>query len=242
MSIILAALAVSGGLFMGGPSHDLTCESTGFYTGGKLTNGDHINMDITQGGKKFQVNVQVDRNIEGGYDTLGLRLPGGATYPLSEDEVNAGIIVFDYGDFIEGDYTVEWVQYNSSYFNQDRDPNKFLNCNEESETPEIPEKPDDIVKVEIVETRGPLECTEGQTRQRVSFREVTTTTVYTWDEESWSWVPGASSAEVTKEWSDEHVTEVCLPDTGPGEVVIGFLATVILGGVGAYLIYRSRKN
>lgn len=110
---------------------NITCDVAWNQPGRALTNGDHINIDLTQGGVKSQVNAYVDRNIVGGYDTLGLRLTvpsGQVTIPLTEAAVKTGRFEFNFGSYLTGVYTVEWAQFNSRYFNQDRDTAKFLLC------------------------------------------------------------------------------------------------------------------
>lgn len=114
--------------------NDLTCDVATNYPGRALTNGDHINMDIVQGGQKFQVNASVDiRQAQDPASESGLVLrvnaPGGPyTLPITNDQKNSGILSFSYASYLTGSFTVEWVQFNSTYFNQNRDATKFLVC------------------------------------------------------------------------------------------------------------------
>lgn len=116
------------------PTNDLTCEIATNYTGRALTNGDHINMDIVQNGRKFQVNAQVDRRqaqdpaSESGL-VLRVNAPGGPyTLPITNAQRDAGTLSFSYATYLTGSFTVEWVQFNSTYFNQNRDQTRFLVC------------------------------------------------------------------------------------------------------------------
>jgi LPXTG-motif cell wall-anchored protein len=115
-------------------TNDLNCEVATNYTGRALTNGDHINMDIVQDGKKFQVNAQVDRRqsqdpaSESGL-VLRVNAPGGPyTLPITNAQRDAGTLSFSYASYLKGSFTVEWVQFNSTYFNKDRDKTRFLVC------------------------------------------------------------------------------------------------------------------
>lgn len=218
-------LALAVPLFMGGPDHTLTCDTTEFSVGRALENGDHINMDIAQGDKKFQVNAYVDRNIPGGYDTLGLRFSDGTSRPLAQEEVVAGVIEFQYGDLIEGDYTVEWVQYNSTYFNQDRDSEKFVDCT----TVPVYEE---WTEVTIEEERLDPVCVDEEVRQVVFFKEITTT--YSTD-------PAVHPvSEVTREWSEEDVIlGECLADTGWGHGALA-VGAIILVGAGVLFMARGK--
>lgn len=116
------------------PTNDLDCVTATNYPGRALTNGDHINMDITQGGQSFQVNASVDiRQSQDPASESGLVLrvnaPGGPyTLPITTEQKNSGILSFSYATYLTDSFTVEWVQFNSTYFNQDRDEAEFLVC------------------------------------------------------------------------------------------------------------------
>jgi len=241
-------LALAAGLFMGGPDHQLTCESTQVYTAADLKNGDHINMDIVQDGKKFQVNAYVDLNVPSGWKNLGVRLSDGTSRPLSKDEVQSGVLNFEYAKLLKGDkdFTVEWVQYNSEYFNKDRNPDEFLHCKLEPEAPPVPEKPADIVTVKKVKEVQPPQCVEGKEVTVTKWREETTTVTHEYDEATNTWIEGASTTEVTKEWettkkSHKKCDDEPLPDTGFKDVALGGFAALLFGG-GAVALYASRKR
>ena len=116
------------------PGNDLDCLTATNFQGRALTNGDHINMDIVQGGVKFQINAQIDiRQSQDPVSESGLvvrvNAPGGPfTLPLSNAERNSGVFAFAYSTYLSGQWTVEWVQFNSTYFNQNRDAGQFLIC------------------------------------------------------------------------------------------------------------------
>lgn len=157
---------------------DITCSTAWLEPHRALTNGDHINIDISQNGNKFQVNAYVDRNIQGGYDTLGLRIKkpsGEIAVPLSEQEVKSGRLTFNFGQYLTGTYTVEWAQFNNSYFNQDRNPYNYKTCG----TPPQPEKP------------KPLQGTENLVDEPVCVvpndGTATVTTTFTPWTQDWTW-------------------------------------------------------
>lgn len=116
------------------PTNDLTCDVATNYTGRALTNGDHINMDIVQNGQKFQVNAQIDiRQAQDPVSESGLvvrvNAPGGPyTLPLTNAQRDSGVFAFTYSTYLSDAFTVEWVQFNSTYFNQNRDQTRFLVC------------------------------------------------------------------------------------------------------------------
>ncbi|MFN3982838.1 MAG: SdrD B-like domain-containing protein, partial [Caldilinea sp.] len=78
------------------PTPTLNCENITVDYHRPLINGDHINMTIKSGGSEFQVNAYVDLNITGGYNGMGLRFSDGATHPLTQAEIDAGVIVWAY--------------------------------------------------------------------------------------------------------------------------------------------------
>ena len=78
------------------PEPTLTCERIIVNYHRPLTNGDHINMTIRSGASEFQVNAYVDLNVAGGYNGLGLRFSDGSTRPLTQAEVESGIIDWAY--------------------------------------------------------------------------------------------------------------------------------------------------
>ncbi|MCS6827499.1 MAG: Cys-Gln thioester bond-forming surface protein, partial [Caldilinea sp.] len=78
------------------PEPTLTCERIIVNYHRPLTNGDHINMTIRSGTGEFQVNAYVDLNIAGGYNGMGLRFSDGSTRPLTQTEVQSGVIDWAY--------------------------------------------------------------------------------------------------------------------------------------------------
>jgi hypothetical protein len=120
------------------PTHavGLTCDAATLYKSSPLTNGDHINMDVVIDGTTQQVNAYVDLWQTGGPTpklsdyVLTITPKSGAQFTVSlpQSSVDSGILSFEYSSGWTGSWTVEWVQYNSSYFNQDRSSAKFLHC------------------------------------------------------------------------------------------------------------------
>jgi|GEM_PF-2575305 len=80
----------------GAPEPTLTCERIIVNYHRPLTNGDHINMTIRSAAGEFQVNAYVDLNIAGGYNGMGLRFSDGSTRPLTQAEIQAGVIDWAY--------------------------------------------------------------------------------------------------------------------------------------------------
>ncbi len=140
------------------PGNDLDCVTATNFQGRALTNGDHITMDIVQNGTKFQVNAQIDiRQSQDPASESGLvvrvNAPGGPyTLPITNDQKNSGVFEFEYSDYLTGQWTVEWVQFNSTYFNQNRDSTKFLVCGE------LPPLPITNASIGFIEPT----CDEGQ--------------------------------------------------------------------------------
>ena len=115
-------------------STGLTCDVATLYKGSALSNGDHINMDVEHNGSKFQVNAYVDqRQAQDPASESGLVLrihldSGDTVLALTNAQKASGILAFSYSTTWTGTWTIEWVQYNSSYFNQNRDTTKFMHC------------------------------------------------------------------------------------------------------------------
>lgn len=103
------------------PEQQLTCESVVVNYHHNLTNGDHINLQINPGAK--QVHVYVDLNVAGGYNGLGLvftNLSGTITkVPLTQAQVESGIITFNYPSLLGGlkNFEVTFIQSNSTDIN-----------------------------------------------------------------------------------------------------------------------------
>lgn len=115
--------------------NDLDCVTATNYPGRALTNGDHINMDVVKDGQKFQINAQIDiRQSQDPPSESGLvvrvNAPGfsNIVLPITNAQKASGIFEFEYSNYVTEYWTVEWVQFNSTYFNQDRDSAKFLHC------------------------------------------------------------------------------------------------------------------
>lgn len=118
----------------------LTCDVATLYKGSPLSNGDHVNMDVVINGTKQQVNAYVDLWQTGGPTpklsnfVLTITPKSGAQFKVSipQSNVDSGILAFEYSSGWTGSWTVEWVQYNSSYFNQDRNSANFLHCQKDT--------------------------------------------------------------------------------------------------------------
>lgn len=244
-AVIAGAMLIGASLFAAAPAHaggydpEVDCTSAGFGTGRALTNGDHINMDIVQNGQKFQLNAYVDRNVQGGFDTLGIRINGHGSIPLTEAQVKAGALVFDYSSYLPSTkpHKVEWVQFNSSYFNQNRDPGKVLNCGEEP--PVVPEKPEPVVTVKADET---VKCDD----KVVLIRE--TTTSIDWKLVNNVWVQDEPVVSVKDSTRPATAQECPLPeipdvgmDTGQTIGLIGGAGFLLTAG-GILLALNRRKQ
>ena len=111
------------------PSQDLTCTAIVVDYHRALKNGDHINISYA---KDKQVNAYVDQNIQGGWNTLGLRFSDGSTRPLTKAEVKSGVINWKYSALIPTDaYTISFVQTNET------DTWPDLECGEEDAPPAV---------------------------------------------------------------------------------------------------------
>lgn len=116
-------------------TNTVDCTAATIYTNRALTNGDHINMDVVQGGTKFQLNASVDiRQSQDPASESGLVLRihqktgPDIVLPITNAQKQSGSFSFQYSTYLTGKWTVEWVQFNSSYFNQDRNSANFLKC------------------------------------------------------------------------------------------------------------------
>lgn len=161
--------------YAGGTEPEVTCEYAGYgVKGGVLKPGAHINLEYQQQGQTKQVNAYIDRNVQGGYDTLGIRINGYPAIPLTEAQVKTGAFKFDYAQYIDKSksWKVLWAQFEGApYFNQDRNPSKFLNCEGEVV---VPEKPEPIVTVTHQDT---VNCdtkvvTRTETTERTDWKLV----------------------------------------------------------------------
>ncbi len=119
-------------------TNTVDCSAATIFTGAALKNGDHINMDVVQGGTKFQLNAFVDqRQSQDPASESGLVLRvtqktgPQLVFAITNAQKQSGSFVFTYSTYLTGKWTVEWVQFNSSYFNQDRNSAKFIYCGED---------------------------------------------------------------------------------------------------------------
>lgn len=208
----------------GGTEPEVTCEYAGYgMSGGVLKPGGHINLEYKQNGQTKQINAYIDRNIQGGYDTLGIRINGYPPIPLTEAEVKAGAFKFDYAQYIDtsSDWQVLWVQFESKYHNMERDPAKFIDC--AGDPPVIPEKPEPIVTVTRDET---VNC-ESKT---VTIRETTTTTGWVLQDNVWvKDMPTSSYIDTQRPATQQECPLPEIPDVG---VNTASLLWTIAGGLG----------
>ncbi len=124
-----------------GPSFSFDCVSVTVDYDRALVNGDHITIDVylDDSTTKTRLHAYVDRNIEGGYDGLGLRVQqkfadgssaDRATIPLTQADIESGVIVFEYPTYFTADYfAVSWIQMNEMHFNQD-EQGEWYTCGE----------------------------------------------------------------------------------------------------------------
>lgn len=125
-------------------ANGLTCDAATLYKPSALSDGDHINMDVVydrdDDGKddRFQVNAKVEKRqsqdpaSESGLVVRVKLTTGEVALALTKEQVASGILTLAYSASWTGSWTVEWVQYNSSYFNQDRKSASFLHCQKDS--------------------------------------------------------------------------------------------------------------
>lgn len=95
------------------PTQEVTCESVTYSKKSPLVNGEHFNITVDPPGR--QINAFVDRNIEGGFNGLGLRVTAFGVaqplIPLTEQQVTSGVLTFRYADYITTNaWTVTFVQ------------------------------------------------------------------------------------------------------------------------------------
>lgn len=118
------------------------CSAATLSTGRGLTNGDHINMTVAQDGRVFQVNASID--IAQAQDPASasglvarLKVPGqpDRVIPLTRAEAASGDLAFTYSQYLSGTWTVRWVQFNSTYFNQSNLEVNYFSCTGTTEIP-----------------------------------------------------------------------------------------------------------
>ena len=120
-------------------STDVDCTTIEFLVGRALNGSDHINVDIVYNGKRGQINVEINEvqtangdpaSTSGLYalykfDAIGLP---NVKVPISAADAAAGRIVFAYSTYLTGQWTIEWIQFNSTYFNKERVSANFVVC------------------------------------------------------------------------------------------------------------------
>lgn len=218
----------------GGTEPEVTCGYAGYgVTGGTLKPGNHVNLEYKQAGQTKQLNAYVDRNIQGGYDTLGIRINGHNPIPLTEAQVKAGAFKFDYAQYLDRTkgWTITWVQFGSKYHNQDRNPANFLHC--PGEPPVIPDKPEPVTTVKDEET---VNCA---TR---TVTKTTTTTVQDWVLVDNKWVPAEPVVTVTTQDRAASETECELPDVGVNTASLLWTLGGGLALVGAGVALRVKRR
>lgn len=120
-------------------TNSVDCTAATIYTGTALANHDHINMNVSQnGGPTFQLNAAVDIKQSPQDDgvtsesNLVLRIHQKTgpdiTLGLTNAQVASGSFAFTYSAYLTGKWTVQWVQFNSSYFNQDNTSINYIQC------------------------------------------------------------------------------------------------------------------
>lgn len=122
-------------------STDVDCTTIEFLVGRALNGSDHINVDIVYNGTRGQINVEINEvqpangdpaSTSGLYalykfDAIGLP---NVKLPISAADAAAGRIVFVYSTYLTGEWTIEWIQFNSTYFNKDRIRSEFIVCDD----------------------------------------------------------------------------------------------------------------
>lgn len=104
----------------GTPTDTVDCVAATVYTGEALTNGDHINMEVTQDGVKFQTNAQIDiRQAQDPASESGLvirihqKSGPDITLPITNAQKASGVFTFTYSTYLTGVWTVNWVQFDT---------------------------------------------------------------------------------------------------------------------------------
>ena len=120
------------------PEMIVDCVEISYETGRPLNGADHINVDVVYNGVRGQINLEINENqaqdptSTSGFhaflkfaDTFGI---DDVKVPISQEELDSGVLRFEYGQYFTGTWTIEWVQFNSTYFNQDRNELEFVTC------------------------------------------------------------------------------------------------------------------
>jgi hypothetical protein len=122
----------------GEPAMIVDCVEISYETGRPLNGADHINVDVVYNGNRGQINLEINENqAQDPTSTSGFHalLKFAAAFgladvkvPISQEELDSGLLIFEYGQYFTGVWTIEWVQFNSTYFNQDRNELNFVTC------------------------------------------------------------------------------------------------------------------
>jgi len=120
------------------PEMIVDCVEISYETGRPLNGADHINVDVVYNGVRGQINLEINENqAQDPSSTSGFHayLKFAAAFgiddvkiPISQEELDSGLLIFEYGQYFTGTWTIEWVQFNSTYFNQDRNQLEFVTC------------------------------------------------------------------------------------------------------------------
>lgn len=120
-------------------STDVDCTTIEFLVGRALNGSDHINVDIVYNGQRGQINVEInevqaangdpvsDSGLYALYKFDAIGLPN-VKVAISAVDAAQGRIVFGYSTYLTGQWTIEWIQFNSTYFNKDRATANFVVC------------------------------------------------------------------------------------------------------------------
>lgn len=172
------------------PADTVDCTAATVYLGGKLTNGNYINMTVNINGQDKQLQAYVDiRQAQHPASESGLILriqkPDGSQIflPISNAQRDSGILTFNYSQYLTGSWTVKWVQFDGHNWHFGEDGN-FLTCGTQE------------ASAALVLTDA--NCTTGQTVAKGS-------------------IVGATWGEITYTGSNYSVTATALPGyTFPG--------------------------
>jgi hypothetical protein len=106
------------------PEMIVDCVEISYETGRPLNGADHINVDVVYNGVRGQINLEINENqaqdptSTSGFhaflkfaDTFGI---DDVKVPISQEELDSGVLRFEYGQYFTGTWTIEWVQFNST--------------------------------------------------------------------------------------------------------------------------------
>jgi hypothetical protein len=97
------------------------CNVITFIKGSKLDGSNYINLTIIKDGKSFQMNAEINEVQAQDSDVASasglyvlVKAPGGdVKYPLTIVERDSGVFKYYYSNYLTGEYTVDWIQYDS---------------------------------------------------------------------------------------------------------------------------------